>query len=182
MATNLTDFIANIGLSITGVAEKALDLSTPKSKLSIAKNLALAFGSGAGKADQVWHDRRILAGGGSEDLDLSGVLINAFGDTITFANLKVIAIINRSDEVLPGHAVATDAEVSIAPDATNGFDGPLAGTTPKLIVPAGGVLLVTNPTAAGWAVTADTGDLIVITNEDGSDQAIYDILVIGESA
>lgn len=181
MPTNLTNLTVDIGLTVRAAAKMSIDLAELSDVANLVKTLQLAFGSGAGKADQIWHDRSILAGPVSETLDLAGALINAFGQTVTFANIKAIALLNRSDEVLPGHPVPTDAPVSIAP-STNPFNGPLAGTTPKLIVPPGGVFLVTNPTAAGWPVTPGTGDEIEISNEHGLDQAIYDIILIGEEA
>lgn len=182
MATDLTDLIVNLGTSIGTTARKSLDLSTPESKVSQAKNFSTTFGTGLGKADQLFHDRRIVAASTSDDLDLAGVLTNAFGGTITFASIKAIVLYNRSDETWGAHSVATDATIAVGGAAANEFQGPMEAAGDAIVVPAGGLFVITKPETAGWPVTADTGDILRIENLDGTDEAMYDIFLIGESA
>lgn len=183
MATDLTALDGNISLSAIFATQKGLDLSTPADSLNISKILEYAFGTGAGKADQIWHDRRVLAASADEDLDLAGVLTNWAGATVTFANIKAIIVINRSDETTtsPAHT-ATDASITVGGAAATQFVGPLVDATDKVQVEAGGVFLVATKTAAGWTVTAATADLLNIANEDGVDEALYDIVLVGEAA
>lgn len=183
MATDLTALDLAIALSIAGSTQKGLDLSTPQDAINLSKSIAFAFGTGAGKGDQVFHDRRILAGGASEDLDLAGVLTNAYGATVTFAKVKAILIFNRSDETLtsPVAHTATDAEIAVGGAAANEFQGPFQAAGDAIGIPAGGAFLIAGNWATGWAVTAGTGDLLKIENLDGSDEACYDIVIIGES-
>jgi len=184
MATDLTALDLAIALSLAGSTQKGLDLSTPQDTLNLSKSLALAFGTGAGKADQVFHDRRILAGSGSEDLDLAGVLTNAYGGAVTFAKVKAIIVLNRSDETLttPVAHTATDAEVAVGGAAANEFQGPFQAAGDAIGIPAGGIFVIACNDANGWAVTAGTGDLLKIENLDAVDEACFDIVVIGESA
>lgn len=184
MATDLTGLTMTAAVSVSGAIEKALDLTVPQDSLSVSKALAFAFGTGAGKANQIFHDRRTLAGGASETLDLSGVLVNPLGGTVTFAKVKAIILLNRSDEALGAHT-ATDAEVALGGAAADEFVGPFQTAGDAIGVPAGGVFFIATRDAAGWAVVNDyTGDadLIKVTNLDGVDQALYDIILIGESA
>ena len=184
MATDLTALSLSFAASVSGSAGKAIDLATINAPANLSKTMELLFGTGAGKANQLWHDRRVLAGAADEGvaIDFAGALTNAFGSTVAFANIKAILIFNRSDEVITDfQSVATDASISVGDTAANEFLGPFHAAGDGIIVPAGGIFLITNPTAAGWAVTAATGDIMLISNEDATDQACYDILIAGES-
>ena len=183
MATDLTALIAKIAIAVTATAKKSLDLAVPQAGLEANKVFALAFGTGADQANQIWWDRRTLAKGADEgtNLDLAGTLSNAFGATITFANVKAILVFNRSDETLDEHT-ATDAEISVGGADANEFQGPFKAATDAIKVPAGGAFVALNPAADGWAVTVDTADILLVTNEDADDEALYDIVLIGESA
>ena len=186
MATDLTGLIATLSIGLTAKAQKAVDLSTPQSELGMTKALATLFGTGLGKSNQIAFDRRVLAGAASESLDFAaGTFVNPFGATVTFANVKAIVIFNRSDETLThadGSHTATDADMSIGNTAANEFVGPFHTAADGVKLEAGGMFVITNPLAAGWTVTADSGDLIDIKNEDATDELCYDIAVIGEAA
>ena len=181
MATDLTALVASVSIAVNATAKKSIDLSVPEAVLDAGKKVSLAFGSGVGQADQVWWDRRSLAGAASEEIDLAGSLTNAFGATVTFANIKAIVVFNRSDQSLSGHT-ATDAEISVGGAAANEFQGPFKASGDAMKLPAGGAFVALDPAADGWTVTAGTGDKLKVLNEDGSDEALYDIIVIGESA
>lgn len=55
-------------------------------------------------------------------------------------------------------------------------------TSDELILGPGGTLLITNPGATGYAVTATTADLLRIENADIGAAATYDIIIAGDSA
>lgn len=181
MATDLTDLSLSLGVSLSAASQKALDLSTPTDQVALSQTLAYAFGTGAEKANQIWHDRRALAGGASEELDLAGTLENAYGAAATFAKVRGIVVLNRSGEALGAHPV-TDAEIAVGGAAANEFLGPFQAAGDALGIPAGGVLVIATPDADAWAVTADTADLLKIENLDGADEALYDIVIWGEAA
>ncbi len=183
MATDLTGLVVRIGLNVSAALQKALDLNTMKGPVTFAKELALTFGTGALKADQVFADRRILAASGQEDLDLAGTLLNAVGGTVNFANIKAIVIINRSDETTtsPEHT-ATDASIKVGGASATEFLGPFEAAGDQINIPAGGSFMITCPDDTGWVVTADTADLFAVENNDGVDEAMYDVILIGESA
>lgn len=144
--------------------------STVDQNVTLSVSNAFANGTGADQANQVWSDERSLADDGTEDIDLAGALTDAFGDTITFTGIKGILIQNQS----------ADAGLEVKPKATNGWLGPFADASDQITIPAGGQWLMTNPSAAGWAVTASTGDLLTLTHDGTGTSALsYKIVIVG---
>ncbi len=193
MATTITGLTGTIRASFEVNSQKAGDLGTAKDPLSLSKVLSLVFAdtTGAGKADQIFHDRRKIASAGTDDLDLSGVLTNVFGDTILFGIIRAIIIINQSGETIThdGHTGPTAGVLGIG--GSGGFEwvgedvSPFSALGDVAIIHPGGTWLVTNPTATGWAVGAGVADLLRVA-EVGTivaDQtALYDIAIVGEEA
>lgn len=148
------------------------DLSALVDTLDSSHRITLASGTGAGQADIVWHDRRTLAASATEDLDLAGVLVSAFGATLTFARLKAIKVYAAS---------ANTNNVNVTRPASNGVPIFLAAGD-GLPVKPGGVFEWCAPDATGIAVTASTGDLLTFTNSAGTTSVTYDVVLIGASA
>ena len=173
MVATLTDLSMTLKVSLAGTTGKGLDLEAPASSPSLVEEISFAVGAGANQANEAFFDTRTLVGADSEDLDLAGVLENAYGETITFAAIKAIVIVKRS----------ADAEITIGGASSNEFQGPFGATGDKHTIAAdGGVFVAAKPDADGWPVVADTGDLLKILNDDGSNTATFDIGIIGESA
>lgn len=150
----------------------ALDLATVSDPLTVSERIRLTSGTGAGSADMLWHDRRTLAGSATEDLDLAGVLVGAFGNTLTFARVKGLIV----------KASPTNTnDVQVSRTATNGVPLFLAASD-GLPVRPGGLLAWVAPDAAGVVVTAGTGDKLTFTNSAGSTSVTYDVVIIGASA
>jgi len=189
MATDLTGFTGRIRIIVDATPRKAIDLAIPEAVLRMVKSLTFAFGTGLGKANQIFWDRRVITGDGNDPLDLTGPLgsplANPFEGVVNFANIKGIALLNRSDETLVhagGTHTATDAIIKIF-DAVEGntFLGPCEAAPTGFTLKPGGMFLTTNPLAAGWTVTDDSTDIFRVDNEDAVDDALYDIVLIGES-
>ena len=171
MATTLT---GNISVFANVTHDGGADLSTLTDKISGAvQTWAIANGTGADQADLVWHDQRTLALSTSEDLDLSGVLTDAFGTAVSFARVKAIIV---------SAASTNGALIQVGGAVGNQFINWVADATDKVQVRAGGSFMLMAPDATAYAVTAATGDLLRITNTDGAAQAVYDIYIIGASA
>lgn len=182
MATDLTDLRGKLEVSLEITAKKAIDLGIPEAALKIAKALALTFGTDANQANQIWWDRRTLAADAIDAIDLAGTLTNPLGGTAEFANVKALVIFNRSDESLDAHT-ATDARLTMGQNGeANTWPGPMKTVADGIRIVAGGVLVCTNPRTDGWSVTDGAADMLEITNDDGSDEALYDIVVVGEAA
>lgn len=159
---------ATVGLS------KALDLTSPSDSLNFRRAVQLGDGAGAGKADRVFHDRRTLAASATEDLDLAGVLLDAFGAAITFVRVKGLFI---------SAAAANTNNVVIGAAAANPWATLLNATGTLTLRPGASVGAIAGPAdAVAYAVTAGTADLLKVANSGAGSTVTYDIVIVGASA
>ncbi len=163
-----TKFTASVVAALTG----ALDLTTPRSDVSLTQTVRLADGAGAGQANRIFTDQRTIAASGSEDLDLAGALTDALGASITMAKFKGILVRASSGNT---------NNVNVTRPASNGVPWLLAAGDGIPVVP-GGVFLWVAPTAAGIAVTAGTGDLITFANSSSGSSVTYDVVLVGSTS
>lgn len=162
---------ANLNLSVTGRHTTTSDLGTPTFPFALSLEVALASGTGASQADRVFADQRTLAASATEDLDLAGVLTDAFGAVITFAKIKAVII---------KAAAANTNDVNVTRPASNGVPIFLAASDGIGVKPGGAFAWFFPGT--GVTVTAGTGDLLTLTNSAGSTGVTYDIVILGTSA
>jgi hypothetical protein len=162
-----------IKLDLTSILTSALDLATAQAALTYAKSLALADGTGANQADQIWHDQRIIAASGTENLDLAGVLTNALGATVTFARVRAMLIFA---------AVGNTNNVRVGNTTSNAWATWAGANTHWIPVRPGGLMLLVAPDATGYTVTAGTGDQLTISNSGAGSGVTYDIILIGATA
>lgn len=162
----------DLTVRLSGTLTDPLDLSTPTDALVQAIKVILTSGTGANAADMMWHDTRTLAASATEDLDLAGSLANAFGDTQTFARIKLVLVTAASGNT---------NNVNVTRPAANGVPLFLAAGDGIPVKPGGGVLWWA-PDSTGVAVTAGTGDLLTFTNSAGSTSVTYSVVIIGASA
>lgn len=145
--------------------------STLEDLVSVAFIDSLADGTGADFADQIYHSSgRSLATSASETFDLGGVS-DKFGNTLTMATVKALYIKNTS----------TVATLEVGGNA-NEWIGWSGTATSTITVGPGGCIFLYDPSANAMEVTATTGDILEITNNDGSNAATYDIIIIGASS
>lgn len=170
MANTLTGAIrAAIGLNLTG---DNISLGTQKGNLPFHADLIIGSGTGANQSDLCYYNTRTLSASGTENLDLAGGLTDPIGDTLAF--VEVTAILVRA-------AAGNGGNIVIGGAGSNTFDGPFDDSSDKINIPAGQAFLVTN-LGAGWAVTAGTGDILLVENDDSGAAASYDIVIVGRSA
>jgi hypothetical protein len=137
------------------------------------KVVSLADGTGANQADLVYAAERTVASATNDDIDLAGVLTDAFGATITSAELVALLVINEQAD---GTANTTNLTLGGAANPVPGFGSALWPISP------GGFFEMVSPGAAGLAtVTASTGDLLRVTNSSGA-TAKYKILLLARSS
>jgi hypothetical protein len=166
---------AKMTVGVTATQTATLDWGIASAPLTKAFSVSLASGTGAGQADRAFTDTRTLSASATEDLDLAGVLTDAFGATLTFAKVKgiyIAAASGNTNNVIVGNAT------------TNGFISWVGGAAHTLTVRPGGVLALFCGAADtnGYAVTAGTADLLKIANSAGTTSVTYDIAIIGTSA
>ncbi|MHC5259905.1 hypothetical protein ACYSUO_18665 [Streptomyces sp. UC4497] len=164
---------ASLSMAASVDLSKALDLTTARDGLAFRRAVQLNDGTGAGKADRVFHDRRTLAASATEDLDLAGVLLDAFGATITFVRVKGLFI----------SAAAANTNNVVVGAATNAWATLLSATGTLTLRPGASVGAMAGPAdTTAYAVTAGTADLLKIANSGAGSTVSYDIVIVGSSA
>jgi hypothetical protein len=161
---------AKFTLSIVAQQSSALDLTSPEADVAKSYTDSFANGTGANQAQEIFSDSRTITGSGTDNLDLSGTLTDALGATVAFTGVKAIVIRNTGT-----------VQIRVGKKISNGFAGPYDQTAGALghIVEPGGTYFVSNPSAAGWAVTAATADLLSVENLSAS-AAAYDVIIVGK--
>ncbi|MFI9824417.1 hypothetical protein ACIHFC_28795 [Streptomyces sp. NPDC052013] len=162
-------------LAVSAYAEltQSLDLGASRAPQSLSRKMSLASGTGVGKADRVFSDRRTLAASATEDLDLAGVLLDAFGAAITFARVKGIIV---------AAAAGNTNNVVLGAATTNAWATLLNATGTVTLRPGAFLAVGTGQADTGYAVTAGTGDLLKVANSGAGTPVTYDIHIIGASA
>jgi hypothetical protein len=165
----------NISLALRATLTGAAGQAQPQQPLNLSRLLVLSSGVAAGQADRLWAPpTRTLIASANEDLDLAGVLTDAFGATLTIARVKALYI---------AAAAGNTNNVVVGAAAANPWAALLSATGTVTLRPGAFVLVGTSTVdATGYAVTAGTGDLLRVTNSAGVTSVSYDIAVIGTSA
>ncbi len=118
--------IADILAKITATQTGPNDFGADKFRPQVQAALALTDGTGANQANILFADQRTVASASNDDIDLVGVLTDAFGATITAAELVAILIINVP---ISGPANTTSLTIGGGSNPVAGF---LGGTTPTI--------------------------------------------------
>jgi hypothetical protein len=150
------------------------DTGTATVPHGVSKTIALASGVAAGQADLIYSDTNTLAASGTATLDLAGVLTD-LGSTLTFVKVKALVVTaadSNTNNVVVGGA------------ASNAFSSMFADATDKLVVRPGGfgAVSVGSGDLNGYAVTAGTGDQLLIANSGAGTSVTYTVAIVGTSA
>lgn len=138
-----------------------------KTQDRIACNLTTPFpvGDQAGQVNMVWSDRRTILAGANDDIVLLGSLTDAYGQTVNFASIKHLLVLNHSQN--PATVIVVgNTGVNWPPTPWQSQCGP-------------GDPFLWQEKQGGIAVVASTADTLRITNTDGSNAATYDIVLAG---
>lgn len=167
MATTVT---AKMEAYVSANWSKTLDVGSAAATPKVSAEASFTNGTGANKVQQVGTKAGSIAASGTADIDLAGVLTDPGGDGITFTKVKGFIVKNTSTS---GDGLQVDGTFDTWLKASGDGVGP--------IMP-GGFLAICNPSAAGYAVTAGTGDVITLTNLDSVNAQTYQVEVIGETS
>lgn len=171
MVATLSDIF--MGLSVRAAMAESLDLKSRQSALSFTRSLSLVNGTGAGQVDKVWDDIRTIAISGTDDIDLVGVLTDAFGTALSFARVKglfVAADAGNTNNVIVGGAAATQ------------WVGPFGAAAHTVAVRPGGFFGIACADATGWPAVGGASDLLRIANGGAGTAVTYSIVILGASA
>ena len=130
------------------------------------------YGTGENQVNQHWRDSRtVTTSTSTDDLDLAGSLTNIFGETVTFATIRELVIVNLS-------TVAGD-DLDIGGAAANAITTIQDGSgTAKLTLRAGGYLVLSAP-LDGYAISGGSADTLRITHAGSSEAINFDIIIKG---
>ncbi|MFE1350148.1 hypothetical protein [Streptomyces sp. NPDC058757] len=165
---------ASLAIGTSGTLTSPLDLTTASAPVTVRAATTWQNGTGAGRADRMFSDRRQLAASATEDLDLAGVLLDAFGAAITWARIKGLYI----------RAADTNVNNVVVGAATSNAWSTLLGATGTITLRPGAAIGVATGAAdaTAYAVTAGTGDILKVANSGAGTAVSYDIVIIGASA
>lgn len=161
---------ASLKAAITAAYQGSPDVGTLKQDLNFTAAASLANGTGANQANALWVDTRTLSASATENLDLAGVLVDAFGNTLTFTKVKAI-LVEAAD--------ANVNDVVIGGAASNAWAAMFGDATDTIKVRPGGFFMLVAPNVDGLAVTAGSGDILKVANSAGSTSVTYTIVIIG---
>lgn len=138
--------------------------------------LVTTLGTAANMADRLYVAQRTVASATNDDIDLAGVLEDAFGNALTFAELVAIFIINAPRT---GNPNTTPLTIGAGSNPVTGFMG---GTTPTIgpLRPGAAVMLMAPDAAGLGAVTPGTADILRVANASGAANT-YQIAILGRS-
>lgn len=111
------------------------------------------------------YKRYTIAASSAQSLDLASALEDGFGNALTFTKVKLMVVRNRS--------TSASAAGSVERPSSNGV--PLLSAAGTIALDP----LFVYVNKAGVTVTASTGDLISINNDDASASAEFDVLICG---
>lgn len=138
---------------------------------ALAKTLALGIGTGANNVDTVYSTRQTITAGTPLDTDLQGSLASVLdGTTVSFPLVVGVLVVNNS---------STAGQTLSFGVGANPVTSWMAGTTPTIIIGAGGWLFLAAP-VSGYATVAATGDIMRLTSASGS--IVTDIVVFGRQS
>jgi hypothetical protein len=160
---------SSVKVSVEAVLDVAADIGTARHNVAEAFETILKDGTAINQANQLFTDKRNVALSTTDTLDLAGTLVNNLGQTVTLTKVKGLIIKS---------AAANGSTLTVGGNV-NAFADWLGAATHTVKIRPGGVLCLMAPDATAYAVTAGTGDLLDITNDDGAAAADYDIVVIG---
>jgi hypothetical protein len=163
---------SRIRVDFQALLQSVFDLGQGDVPQKVIKDYTLPNGVGTAGVDGVFADERTLAASATENLDLSGVLTDAFGSVLSFARIKAL-IVQAND------ANVNDVHVGVG--AANGLVTLFPTASSHVKVKPGGLFVWVAP-GAGILVTAGTGDLLVVTNSAAGTSVTYKVIVVGASA
>lgn len=161
---------ARITVDLEATLSRLLALSEPTDQLAVRAVTSFVDGTGAGQANTTFSDRRTVAASATDSIDLAGGITSPLGTPN--ALLAVKAILIKASE-------ANGGNLRVGKGVANAFVGPFGAAAVGVTVAPGGVLLLVNSSAAGWTVTAGTGDILAVENLNAGASGDFDIVLIG---
>lgn len=156
---------------IRGTLTASPDAGTATVPINESAGGDLDDGTGANQANAIYQDAFSIGASSSTTLDLAGSLTDPLNQTKVFTAIKAILI----------EADSGNTNNIVVGNATNAFTGPFGAAAHTLAIPPGGAVLLFNPSAAGWAVSAGTADELKLANSGAGSAVTGRITIVGEA-
>ncbi len=153
---------------------EALSLSTVEDQATLEFRPSLTDGTANGQADRLWHDERAVAGGANDDLDLTSLVTDLFGDSVvvSFSTIKAVLL------VVTTTTSGAMLHVGGAGSGDNGFGAPFNDDPDAVLqVAAEGCLMLVHQ-QSGWIVDNGVADVLRVHNP-GASPVTYKIVFVG---
>ncbi len=168
MATTLTISAQTAAINWNFTNNLTLGNTTNTSNFSYSA--PLTNGSAINQANLLYATSGTLSASASISIDLAGSVSDFFGNVITFTLVKSIFFTLTTD---------TTATSVLIGNGSTPFINWVGSGAHTVRVRNGGCFFLSAPDATGYAVTAATGDILKITNEDSSNVATYKLAIVG---
>ena len=172
-AIGATTFSGNLLVRQSWTYSKSGVPSATQSFADRLYDLTHTSGAGLNQMDSLFSERVTLTNGQARTVNLATGVTDAFGDTITFTEVKFFAV---SLPVSVG-AVTNLNNVTVGNAATNEFATWCGGTNQTVTVRPGGIFMMVAPDATGYACT--NGNLKILNA--GTNSVIYDLWIGGSN-
>jgi hypothetical protein len=150
-----------------------------KDRRNVLYQKTILNGQGANQAQAMFVDRRTLSAGSLVDaIDLAGGLADAFGNTITFTDVRGLWIRNLGSNDGDGTFTPATGEDIVIGAGTNSWDTLFGGVANgKLTITPNGLFLWTSP-IDGVAIGAGATDVLEVVYAGAAD-VVFDFAVWG---
>ncbi|SRR6266581_4434049 len=165
---------SSIAASVAGLLSSAKDLGNATINYPVSRAVTFDPGTGAGQVDRIFADTRTLTASSSEDLDLSGAMVDDLGGAFVLARIRGILI----------SAAAANVNNVLIGGVTNGLASFLTPAATGIITLRPGAFVALGCgqlDATGYVVTAATADLLHVANSGAGTSVTYDVIIIGAS-
>jgi len=167
-----TTYTGRYTAGLSWVLTKVNDFGNTIQSNSFSYAKSIASGTGADQANMIYIAQGSIAASGTLTLDLAGSLADVFGATITFTKIKGVYF-----DLLTTPAAASSVDFGGA--GSNTWVGFFGDASDVLTIRGGSNFSTYCPDATGYAVTAGTGDQLLLTNNDGANAAHYKLAIVG---
>jgi hypothetical protein len=161
----MATFQSTITVGVSALLTGAPDVGSARHTVSESFAKSFTDGTGASQAKNMYVDDFTIVGAGTQTYDLAGALTNGLG-AVVFTAVKAIIIENTGTGNL------------VYGNGSNPLLAFVGGAAHTIAIPAGGMVCMVDPTAAGQPITAGTGDILTLTGTDCAGT----IIIIGETA
>ena len=127
-------------------------------------------GTGANQMNQLFRESVTLTNGAARTIDLAGGVTNAFGDSVTFAEVRFFAVSLSS---------ANSNAITVGNASANQFASWCGSATDTVTIRPGGLFLMVAPDSIGYVVSTN-GNLKILNA--GTNSVTYNLWIGGSDS